>query len=108
MKHGHTVLYDIMFYRKIEWKYPRLLEPLLAKQHMIHPSLSVNRSEHVPFGDLFGHECSALHKLWNELNEVPDIWNVWECAVGQRIQICIVQVGARLEGLHRQDRAHTC
>lgn len=53
-------------------------------------------------------ECRALHRAWAELTEIPETWNTWHFPIGQRIQICIKQIEARMGGLHRRSTTHEC
>jgi len=66
------------------------------------------RFTNLPFWDMDALECRALHRAWAELTEIPETWNTWHFPIGQRIQICIKQIEARMGGLHRRSTTHEC
>ncbi|KAI9872596.1 MAG: hypothetical protein M1830_001428 [Pleopsidium flavum] len=62
----------------------------------------------LPFWSMDALECRTLHKIWNELTAIPETWNTWRFPIGQKIQILLTQIEARLGGLHRRNKTHGC
>ena len=62
----------------------------------------------LPFWDPAGLECLALHLAKRELEAIGSPWSDWYFPVGQEIEICLVQLDARLGALHRRNTTHKC
>ena len=62
----------------------------------------------LPFWDPVGLECFALHLAKHELKEIGIPWSDWYFPIGQKIEICLLQIDARLGAIHRRDSTHKC